>query len=128
MLAFWFHLNLQRSEKLILRTDDFTFSFLLATFENFLVVIKEYFLVDKILVKDFLAEQQQLDKGKMKLSWPTTLGSQRMGNRNNQPQTNDRKLHALHQRLLAPNKYCVCWPKFEINVTGSTLRLYGWQI
>ena len=46
MLAFWFHLNLQRSEKLILRTDDFTFSFLLATFENFLVVIKEYFLVD----------------------------------------------------------------------------------
>ena len=35
MLAFLFHLNLQRSEKLILRTDDFTFSFLLATFENF---------------------------------------------------------------------------------------------
>ena len=68
MLAFLFHLNLQRSEKLILQTDDFTFSFSLATFENFLVVIKEYFLVDKILVKDFLAEQQQLDKGKMKLS------------------------------------------------------------
>ena len=45
MLAFLFHLNLQRSEKLILRTDDFTFSFSLAT-ENFLVVIKEYFLVD----------------------------------------------------------------------------------
>ena len=46
MVAFWFHLNLQRSQKLILRTDDFTFSFLLATFENFWVVIKEYFLVD----------------------------------------------------------------------------------
>ena len=46
MLAFLFHLHLQRSEKLILRTDDFTFSFLLATFENFLVVIKEYFQVD----------------------------------------------------------------------------------
>ena len=35
MLAFLFHLNLQRSEKLILQTDDFTFSFSLATLRIF---------------------------------------------------------------------------------------------
>ena len=60
MLALWFHLNLQRSEKLILQTHDFTFSFLLATFENFLVVIKEYFLVD--------------NSGKGLFGWATATG------------------------------------------------------